>query len=228
MAAAVRLGLAQWRRLRRGDIPRPDAVALNIVLAVLGTDIPREHFQPALCRGIGGDGLAAKLAHHGADVDYLSVAFAYHAGDDVLCHDERRDEVYIYHLAEIGGLHLQHRDAADYTGVVDKDIYRAEVVLNICDELYNVGLICDVGEIALGVYALGGIGVQRGGHVRLTAAVEGYLRTGIGEGLRNGKADAVCRARDEGDLAFKRKLFKHGAPHFCRRCTAKPPISFSR
>src|SRR5699024_8762763 len=41
MAAAVGLALAQRRGLRRLDVARADAVALDVVLAVLGADVAR-------------------------------------------------------------------------------------------------------------------------------------------------------------------------------------------
>ena len=83
-----RLPLAQGRGLRRFDIARPDAVALDVAGAVFGADVAREHLQAALGRGVGGNGLAAQLGHHGADVDDFAVALLDHCGDDGLGADE--------------------------------------------------------------------------------------------------------------------------------------------
>ena len=79
MTGAVRLTLAQRRGLRCRDVARSDAVALDVVLAVLGADVAGQHLQAALRRRVGGHGLAAQLAHHGADVDDLAVTLLDHA-----------------------------------------------------------------------------------------------------------------------------------------------------
>ena len=66
----------QRRRLRRLDVSRPDAVALDVVFAVLAGNVLRQHLQAALCSRIRAHRLAPQLAHHAADVDDLSVSFS--------------------------------------------------------------------------------------------------------------------------------------------------------
>mgnify|MGYP006911665306 CR=1 FL=1 len=48
MAAAVRLDLAQGCGLRGSDVAGSNAVALDVVLAVLGSDVLGQHLQAAL------------------------------------------------------------------------------------------------------------------------------------------------------------------------------------
>ena len=88
MTAAVGLDLTQGCGLRGGDVAGSDAVALDVVLAVLGGDVLGQHLQTALGSGVGGDSLAAQLAHHGADVDDLAAALLDHIGNDSLGDDE--------------------------------------------------------------------------------------------------------------------------------------------
>ena len=47
-------------------------------LAVLGGNVLGQHLQTALGSGVGGNRLAAQLAHHGADVDALALALFHH------------------------------------------------------------------------------------------------------------------------------------------------------
>ena len=88
VTAAVGLTLAQRCGLRGGDVAGSDAVALDVVLAVLGGDVLGQHLQAALGSGVGGDSFAAQLAHHGADVDDLAAALLDHIGNDRLGDDE--------------------------------------------------------------------------------------------------------------------------------------------
>ena len=95
MAAAIGLDLAQGSGLSGGNVARAHAVALDVVLAVLGGDVAGQHLQCALGGSVGGDSLAAQLAHHGADVDDLAAALSDHVGDDSLGDDERSVQVNI-------------------------------------------------------------------------------------------------------------------------------------
>ena len=149
VTTAVGLRLAQRCGLRRGDVARPNAVALDIGLAKLGADVLGEHLESALGGGIAGDGLAAELAHHGADVDDLAVALGDHAGQAGLGHDKRRIEVDVDNATEVLGAHVEHRGALDDTGVVDQDVGRgAKIGLDLGDELGDDSLVGDVGYIA--------------------------------------------------------------------------------
>ena len=122
MTRAIGLDLAQGRGLRGGDVAGSDAVALDVVLAVLGGNVLGQHLQTALGSGVGGDSLAAQLAHHGADVDDLAAALLDHIGNDSLGNDERCVQVNVDDLTELGSGHLDHRDALDDAGVADQHV----------------------------------------------------------------------------------------------------------
>ena len=109
MSASVSLTLTQRSCLRCSDVSGSDAVALDVVLAVLGADVSCKHLQSALGSRVCGYSLASELAHHGADVDDLSVTFLNHSRDNRLGNDERCVQVYIDDFAEFICLHLKHR-----------------------------------------------------------------------------------------------------------------------
>ena len=117
MAAAIGLRLAQRGRLGGGDIAGADAVALDVSSAVLGADVPGQHLQAALGAGVGRNGLPTQLAHHGADIDDLTVALAQHAGNDRFCAKERSHQVNIDDLPEILRRPVRHGDPLDDAGV---------------------------------------------------------------------------------------------------------------
>ena len=126
-----------------------------------------------------------------------------HAGDNCLGDDVGSDEVDIDDLTEVLCLHLEHRNALDNAGVVDKDVDGAEVALDICDHLDDVLFIGNVAVVALGVDALFGIGLHSLFHVLLAAAVESDLCAAVCVCLGYRKADTVCRAGDQRNFAFK-------------------------
>ena len=203
MTAAVGLNLAEGCSLGSGDVAGSDAVALDVVLAVLGADVAGEHLQAALCRCVGGDGLAAQLAHHGADVDDLAVTPLDHAGDNGLGNDEGSDQVDIHDLTEISGLHLHHGDALDDAGVVDQDVNAAQVALDCRNQLLDILFLGHVGKIAVGVDALCLVVLQCFLHVLLAAAVKGDLCAGCRQTFCDSEADAVCGAGDQSYFTFQ-------------------------
>ena len=205
MPASVGLPLAQGRGLRRFDIARPDAVALDVVRAVFGADVAREHLQAALGRGIGGNGFAAQLGHHGADVDDFSVTFLDHRGDDGLGADEGGVEVHVDDLAEIVGAHLRHGDALDDARVVDQNVDDADLVLHVCHQGLHRAFISHVADVAMGPDALFCIGGQPLVHQLLTDVVKDDGSTRGGKCLRNGETDAVGAARYPGDFTLQGK-----------------------
>ena len=88
MSGAIWLSLTQRCSLWSSDVARSNAVALNVVLAVLRCDVSGQHLQAALCSCICRYGLTAELRHHGADVDNLSMTFLDHAWNNCLGYDE--------------------------------------------------------------------------------------------------------------------------------------------
>ena len=127
-----------------------------------------------------------------------------HAGQHRLGDDERAGEVDVDDLTVVGGAHLEHRDALDDTGVVDQDVRRgAKVALDLLDEVGDLVLLGDVGDVALGLYALLGVVGETLVDLVLVAVVEGDLGAGLGESRREGEADAVAGTRHERDLAVE-------------------------
>ena len=55
-----------------------------------------QHLQRALGGGVGRDGLAAQLAHHGADVDDLARALFHHVGQHGLRAVEGLSLIHIF------------------------------------------------------------------------------------------------------------------------------------
>ena len=207
MTRAIGLDLAQGRGLRGGDVAGSDAVALDVVLAVLGGNVLGQHLQTALGSGVGGNRLAAQLAHHGADVDDLAAALLDHIGNDRLGDNEGSVQVNVDDLTELGSGHLDHRDALDDAGVVDQHIDVADFLGNLLDHLIDGVLVGDVADIAVGVDAGFLVGGQALVHQLLLDVVENDGGAAVRHGGGNGKADAVGCAGDQRDLTGQVKGF---------------------
>ena len=218
MTGAIGLDLAQRSGLRGGDVAGSDAVALDVVLAVLGGNVLGQHLQTALGSGVGGDSLAAQFAHHGADVDDLAAALLDHIGNDSLGNDEGSVQVNVDDLTELGSGHLDHRDALDDTGVVDQHIDVADLGGDLLDHLIDGVLVGDVADIAVGFDAGFLVGGQALVDQLLLDVVKDDLGAAIGHSGGNGKADAVGSAGDEGDLTGQVEGFRGANRH-----DAKPP-----
>ena len=207
MTAAVGLTLAQGSGLRGGDVAGANAVALDVVLAVLGGDVLGQHLQAALGCGVGRDGLTAQLAHHGADVDDLAAALLDHVGDDSLGDDEGGVQVNVDDLAELGGGHVAHGDALDDAGVVDQDVDMAHFLRDLLDESVDGVLVGDVADIAVGVDAGLFVGGQALVHQLLLDVVEHDGGAAVRHSGGDGEADAVGSSGDQSDLAGQIKGF---------------------
>ena len=218
MTAAIGLDLAQGCGLRGGDVAGSDAVALDVVLAVLGGDVLGQHLQTALGSGVGGDSLAAQLAHHGADVDDLAAALLNHIGNDSLGDNEGGVQVNIDDLTELGSGHLDHRNALDDAGVVDQHIDVADLGGDLLDHLIDGVLVGDVADIAVGVDAGFLVGGQALVHQLLLDVVENDGGAAVGHSGGNGKADAVGCAGNERDLAGQVKGFRCADRHKNTSC----------
>ena len=218
MTAAVGLDLTQGCGLRGGDVAGSDAVALDVVLAVLGGNVLGQHLQAALGSSVGGDSLAAQLAHHGADVDDLAAALLDHIGNDSLGDDEGGVQVNVDDLTELGSGHLDHRDALDDTGVVDQHIDVADLGGDLLDHLIDGILVGDVADIAVGFDAGFLVGGQALVDQLLLDVVKDDLGAAVGHSGGNGKADAIGSAGDEGDLTGQVEGFRGANRH-----DAKPP-----
>lgn len=199
---------AQRCSLRRRDVARADAVALDVPVAVLRGDVLRQHLEPAFRSRIRRHRLAPHFTEHRADIDDLAMSLAQHAGQHSLRDDERSCQVDIDDLTEILRRHLEHRDALDDARIVHEDVDGAKLLLDIRDHRTDSLFIRDIAYVAMRLNAIFLVVRQRLVHMRLTAAVERDFRTRIGISLRNCIANAIGRARHQCHLAHQRELFR--------------------
>ena len=208
MAAAIGLDLAQGSGLSGGNVAGAHAVALDVVLAVLGGNVAGQHLQCALGGSVGGDSLAAQLAHHGADVDDLALALGNHIGQNSLGAVEGTANVHVDDAQEIGVAHLDHGHALHQTGVVHQNVHGAHFSLDLGDHGVHGSLIGNIGHIAVCVDAGSLVGGQSLFQAALVGAVEADGSAALCHALGNGEADAVCAAGDQGNLALQIKCSK--------------------
>ena len=203
VTASVSLTFAQRGGLRCRNVARTDAVALDVVLAVLGCDVSCEHLEASLGCGVSRNGLTAELGHHGAYVDDLSGSLADHAGNYglgayVWCH-----EVYVDDLTEFFRRHFMHRDALDDACVVDQDVNRTEGRRYVCNHRLYACLVSAVAYISLGIDPESGIFLKCPVHICLCAAVEGDLCACFCKSLSHRKADSIRSSGHQCHLAFE-------------------------
>lgn len=200
---------AQRRRLWRRDIAWPNAVALDVPVAELRSDVLRQHLEPAFRRCVRRHRLAPHFAEHRADIDNLAMPLAQHAGQHSFRDDERRRQIDVNDLAEIRRLHLEHRRALDDACIVHKNVDGAERLFDIGNHLAHRSLVRDITKISMRLDAVLLVVRQCLVHVRLTSAVERNLRARVSICLRNRIADTVSRSRHQRDLARQRELFRN-------------------
>ena len=218
MAGAIGLDLAQGCGLRGGDVAGSDAVALDVVLAVLGGNVLGQHLQTALGSSVGGNSLTAQLAHHRADVDDLAAALLDHIGNDSLGNDEGSVQVHVNDLTELGSGHLDHRDALDDAGVVDQHVDVADLGGDLLDHLIDGVLVGDVADIAVGLDAGFPVGSQALVDQLLLDVVENDGGAAVRHGGGNGKADAVGCAGNQRDLTGQVEGFGCADRHKSTSC----------
>ncbi len=203
MSASVRLNLAQRRCLRSCNVAGSNAVALNVELAVFRSNVFGQHLKTALGSRISGNRLASKLAHHGADVDNLSAALLYHAGNDSLGYDKGCVQIHIDYLTELVGAHLAHGDSLDNSRIVYKNINHAHFLFNLSHHSLYLLFVCNVAYIAVGFDAFLLIGSKTLVHQLLLDIVkyDGCARLGICG--CNCKTDSVGCSRYQRHFAFQ-------------------------
>ena len=150
MARTVGLTFAKGCCLRRFNVTRPDAVALNVEFSVFGADVFGQHFQTAFGCCIRRNGFTTEFAHHGANVDDFAVPFLNHAWDYCFGNDKRTVQVNINHLAKICSTHFVHRDAFDDAGIVHQDIYYAYFFFNFRNHFVDSGFVSHIAYVPVG------------------------------------------------------------------------------
>ena len=84
MIGTIGLLFPQRRGLGGLDVAGTNAVALDVVGAELGADVPGQHLQTALGGCISGNSLTAKFTGQRANVDDLTLVLGDHAGQNCL------------------------------------------------------------------------------------------------------------------------------------------------
>ena len=192
MSASVCLTLTKRSCLRCCNVSRSDTVALDVVLTELGADVLCKHLKTALCSCVCRYSLTAKLTHHGADVDDLSVTLLDHSRDNCFGYDERSVQVDVNNLTELFNFHLCHRDTFDDSCVVYKDINCSKLFLDVCNHLLNLLLIGYVADVAFCVDSLCLVILESFFQMFLVSAVKCDLCASLCISFGNGKTDSVC------------------------------------
>ena len=193
----------QGRGLGGGDVAGAHAVALDVVLAVLGSDVLGEHLQGTLGGGVGGDSLTAQLAHHGADVDDLALALFHHVGQHGLGAVEGTAHMHVDDTHKVGVAHLNHGHTLHQTGVVHQNVHGAHFGLDLGHHGVHGVLVGHIGHIAVGIDAGGLVGGKALFKACFGRAVEADGGTALGHALGDREADAVGTASDQSDFALK-------------------------
>src|SRR5665213_1370231 len=157
----------------------------------------RQRLGEAVDAGFGGGvvdlAVLPGLAVDRADIDDPPEAAAAHAVDHQPAHIEARGQIGRDHLAPLLGRHaVQHVVAGD-TGVVDQDLDRAEIGLDL---LHAGRAGREVGNVELerGDACLRG---ERLGRVVIAGVIRRHLVAGAGQRLGDGAADAARPARHD-------------------------------
>ena len=208
MATAISLTFTQWSRLRSGDVAGTNAVALDVVFAILRTDVASQHLQTTLCCSISRHSLTSQFRHHGADVDNLAFTTLHHlrqhsAGADVGCH-----KVNVYHLLKLLTCHFMHRNTFDDASVVHKNVNLTHFLMNSFHQCLHSLLVRHVTEVALHIRdASLLVVVQPQLQRRFAPCVEhDILCTSLSKRLGNIETDAVRCTRHPSVLTFQRKF----------------------
>mmetsp|Transcript_43625 Transcript_43625/g.113287 ORF Transcript_43625/g.113287 Transcript_43625/m.113287 type:complete len:312 (+) Transcript_43625:70-1005(+) len=161
---------------------------------------PGEAVHAGLGGGVVGLPGVAHGADDGGDRDDAAPPRLGHVLEDSLGHAEDGVKVCVDDIIPIRVLHAQHERVLGDAGVVDQDVNLAVRCLDLVQDLLHVGRIDDVQ-----LHALALEGASEARRNRLGAAV-GRRRAhdrgaGLGEALRDGRADAPGGTGHEGDLA---------------------------
>src|ERR1019366_4526727 len=157
----------------------------------------RQSDQSGLARGVVRLALVSHQADDARDVHDAPPAALHHAAARGPDGEKRRAEVGVEDRVPILVLEAQHQVVFRDSRVVHENVDRAELLLDVLDELQHVGGNRHVAREAAGVLELRGHRVR----LRLVAAHDGYLRAAGGERAGDGAADAARAPRHEGALS---------------------------
>ena len=211
MTAAIRLALTQRSGLRRSNVTGADAVALDVVLAVLRANVAGEHLEATLGGGVGTHGLATQLTHHGAYIDDFALPARHHLRNHGRRTDVRTHQVHVNHALELCTGHLVHGNALDDTGVVHQNVYLPYLCMNLLYQFFYSLFIRHIAYIAVYIGNTGlFVCLQPLFHRSLVGRIkDDVFDTGLHKSLGNSKANAVCGSCYPGILALQREKICH-------------------
>ena len=127
----------------------------------------------------------------------------HHSRNHGLSAQKGTNQVNIHYLAKVRGAHFRHGNALDDARIVDQNVDRPDVLLDLLHQRLNLIFLRHIRDIALRVNAQRRVIRQRLLQIFLRAAVERDLRPCHCQSLRNGKSDAVSRAGHERRFPFQ-------------------------
>ena len=131
------------------------------------------------------------------------MALLNHAGDNCLGHDERRVQVHVNNLSELGSRHIAHGNPLDDAGIVHQNVHHAYFLLNLSNHLIDGVLTGHVTYIAVGFDSLFLVSSQSLVNQLLLDIIEHDGCACACHGLGDGKADSVGCTCNQGYLALQ-------------------------
>ena len=107
-----------------------------------------ESYDAGFGGGIVGLFVVAGDSYYGTHIDYGAESLFPHHGLDGLGHGEDAAEVHLYHTGELFLGHALDGRVIGDAGVVDQDVYMAEIVEDVFDKLGGLLHVGDVGDVA--------------------------------------------------------------------------------
>ena len=211
MTAAIGLALTKRSCLRRSNISGADTIALDVVFAVLRTDVARKHLQAAFGSSVCANRLAPKLRHHRADIDNLSFAAFHHLRHDCRRTNERTNKVDVNDLLELLALHLVHGNALDDAGIVDQNVNLPHLGMNLLHQFLHGLLVSHITNVAFRILeaSLSVVVIPTLQRLFASTVEDDVLDTCLCKGFCNTETDAVTGSRNPGILAFQGKNVSH-------------------
>ena len=192
--------------MRSSDVTRADTVTLNVVFTIFRADIASQHLQTAFGSSVSRYSFTTQLRHHRADVDDFTGTLLHHGRQHSLRNDERSVQVDINHTTEVSSFHFVHRNTADNTGVINKDINRTYFFLDSSNHCLNSRFVCHVAYITVSFNSLFSIGSHAFVYQLLVDVVKTYSSALFCVSRSNCKTDTVRSTCNESYFTFQRKI----------------------
>ena len=187
--------LAQGSGLGSCDVAGANAVALDVAPAELRADVTGEHFQAPLGSGVGRNRFPSQFAHHGTNVDDLSMSLLQHGRDHRFGAEKGGGEIHIDNFAKILRAHFQHGNPFDDAGVVDQNINEPYFFFDSGDHSLHLHFVRYIAHIAMGLNSGFLISGKPPFDAFPACGAKGTGGSGFGKGAIDRKANAVRAAR---------------------------------